>query len=48
MYDRTMRFGLGEDVDALRDMVRRFAQDEIAPRAAQIDRDNEFPADIWQ
>jgi isovaleryl-CoA dehydrogenase len=48
MYDRTMRFGLGEEVEALRDLVRRFAQDEIAPRAAAIDRDNDFPADIWE
>jgi isovaleryl-CoA dehydrogenase len=48
MYDRTMRFGLSEEVEALREMVRRFAQEEIAPRAAEIDRDNDFPADIWR
>ena len=48
MYDRTLNFGLGEDVDGLRDMVRRFAQDRIAPMAAEIDRSNEFPAELWQ
>ena len=40
-------FGLGADTDMLRDSVRRFAQDKIAPRAAEIDRKNEFPRDLW-
>jgi isovaleryl-CoA dehydrogenase len=40
-------FGLGEDVDMLRDSVRRFAQTKIAPRADEIDRKNEFPRDLW-
>lgn len=48
MFDKTMSFGLSEEVEALREMVRRFAQDEIAPRAAEIDESNEFPADLWQ
>jgi isovaleryl-CoA dehydrogenase len=47
MFDQSLNFGLGEDIDALRDMVRRFAQDEIAPRAAEIDVTDQFPMDIW-
>src|SRR5512139_3254523 len=42
------QFDLGDTVDALRDTVREFAKREIAPRAAEIDRRNEFPADLWR
>lgn len=44
----SLNFNHGEEIDMLRDMVRRFADDEIAPRAADIDRDNQFPADLWR
>jgi isovaleryl-CoA dehydrogenase len=40
-------FGLGEEIDLLRDSVRSFAASEIAPRADQIDRENAFPRDLW-
>ncbi|MFK8020507.1 MAG: isovaleryl-CoA dehydrogenase [Pseudomonadales bacterium] len=44
----SLNFGLGEDIDMLRDTTCQFSQNEIAPRAAQIDSDNEFPNDIWR
>jgi isovaleryl-CoA dehydrogenase len=44
---REFNFGLGEVVDAVRDQVRRFAEERIAPRAHEIDRSNEFPRDLW-
>ncbi|MDP5210426.1 isovaleryl-CoA dehydrogenase [Microbulbifer sp. 2205BS26-8] len=44
----TLNFGLGEEIDMLRDMVYKLCQAELAPRAAQIDEDNLFPADMWK
>jgi len=46
--DYGMDFDLGEEVDMLRDTVRRFCDVEVAPRAAEIDRMNDFPADLWR
>jgi isovaleryl-CoA dehydrogenase len=43
-----LRFDHGETIAMLRESVRAFAAGEIAPRAAQIDRDNQFPADLWR
>ncbi len=48
MFDAVMNFGLSEEIAALRDMVRRFAAAEIASRAAAIDAENTFPADLWE
>jgi isovaleryl-CoA dehydrogenase len=48
LFDRCdFDFGLGEELDAVRDQVRRFARERIAPRAEEIDRSNEFPRDLW-
>ncbi|MBC7468842.1 MAG: isovaleryl-CoA dehydrogenase [Ramlibacter sp.] len=43
-----LNFQLGEEIDALRDAVYEFAQAEIAPRAAQLDADDQFPMDLWR
>ncbi|MGE0484457.1 MAG: isovaleryl-CoA dehydrogenase [Gammaproteobacteria bacterium] len=43
-----MKFDLGDTVDMLRESVQAFAEKEIAPRAQDIDRDNQFPPDLWR
>ncbi|MFO6465979.1 isovaleryl-CoA dehydrogenase [Jannaschia sp. KMU-145] len=47
MFNATMQFDLGDDVNALREMVHRWAQDRVRPLAAGIDASNEFPSDLW-
>ena len=42
-----MNFGLGEEIEALRDMIQRWASEHVAPRAAEIDTTNEAPKDLW-
>src|SRR5215208_3990190 len=42
-----LNFDLGETADAIRETVHAFSQNEIAPRAAEIDRSNQFPMDLW-
>lgn len=44
----SLNFQLGDTVDLLRETVRAFANDEIAPRAAEIDQSNDFPMDLWR
>jgi isovaleryl-CoA dehydrogenase len=44
----SLNFDLGETADMLRDSVRSFASDEVAPRAADIERANDFPEDLWR
>ncbi|MGB0507278.1 MAG: isovaleryl-CoA dehydrogenase [Pikeienuella sp.] len=48
MFTASMNFALGEDIEALREMTHRWAQDRVAPMAAQIDTSNEFPAELWK
>ncbi|MGC1509137.1 isovaleryl-CoA dehydrogenase [Ketobacter sp. MCCC 1A13808] len=44
----SLNFGFDETIEALRETTHRFAQSEILPRAAQLDKDNQFPADLWK
>src|SRR6188508_3565210 len=44
---KMFNFDLGETADAIRETVHAFSQNEIAPRAAEIDRSNQFPRDLW-
>ncbi len=48
MFNASMKFDLGEEVNALRDMVHAWAQDRVRPMAADIDRKNDFPAALWR
>ena len=48
MFHTGMRFALGDEIEALRETVHRFAQAKVAPRAGEIDATNEFPRDLWE
>ena len=48
MFTSSMNFSCGEDIEALRDLVHRWAQDRVAPIAAEIDASNKFPAELWK
>lgn len=48
MFNASMSFGLGEEIEALRDMVHRFAQERIKPLAQETDQKNEFPSQLWK
>ncbi|MDH5452730.1 MAG: isovaleryl-CoA dehydrogenase [Paracoccaceae bacterium] len=48
MFTASMKFHLGEEIEALRDMVHRWAQERVKPMAAEIDRTNDFPTDLWK
>ena len=47
MFTKSMTFDLGEDINALRDMTHRWAQERLKPMAAEIDAKNEFPHALW-
>ncbi|MEZ5479279.1 MAG: isovaleryl-CoA dehydrogenase [Thiolinea sp.] len=48
MFHASLNFALGEEIDAIRDTVHRFAQEKLAPRAAEIDASNDFPMEMWR
>ena len=48
MFTASMKFDLGEDVEAMREMVHRWAQERVKPMAAEVDAKNEFPAELWK
>jgi isovaleryl-CoA dehydrogenase len=48
MFTSSMNFSCGEDVEMLREMVHRWAQERVAPIAAEIDASNNFPAELWK
>jgi len=48
MFTAMMRFDLGEEVEALRDMVQRWVQERVKPIAAETDHANAFPNDLWR
>jgi len=47
MFQTTLKFDLGEDINSLRELVHRWAQERVKPMAAKIDSDNNFPPELW-
>ncbi|MGI9505144.1 MAG: isovaleryl-CoA dehydrogenase [Geminicoccaceae bacterium] len=48
MYTESMSFALGDEIEAIRETVQRWARENLTPRAAEIDASNDFPSDLWQ
>ena len=48
MFNASMNFALGDEIEALRQTVHRWAQDRLAPIAAEIDKSNKMPAELWR
>ena len=48
MYEGGLNFALGQDIENLRNSVRRFAKERVAPFAADIDKSNQFPSHLWK
>ncbi|MEO1612242.1 MAG: acyl-CoA dehydrogenase family protein, partial [Pseudomonadota bacterium] len=48
MFMASMKFGLDEETEALREMTHRWAQERVAPMAAEIDKSNAFPMELWR
>jgi len=48
MFNASMNFALGDEIEALREMVHKWAQERVAPMAAEIDQTNSFPAGLWK
>ena len=48
MYEKTLNFGFNQDLNQLKDTVHKFAQNEIAPLAKDVDENNEFPNFLWE
>ncbi len=47
MFNASMNFALGDEVEALRELVHRWAQERVAPMASEIDKSNQFPPELW-
>ena len=48
MFHASMNFALGEEIEALREMVHKFSQERIKPLAQEVDQTNQFPSHLWK